>query len=55
LLVLDEAHYFASEDADGLSSANLTNLALKGIIGIRAMADISYTLGKDDDAAKYQV
>ncbi|KAK7045354.1 hypothetical protein VNI00_007603 [Paramarasmius palmivorus] len=42
------------EDADGLSTANLTNLALKGIIGVRAMADISYTLGKGDDAAKYQ-
>ncbi|KAK7026403.1 hypothetical protein VNI00_015638 [Paramarasmius palmivorus] len=43
-----------SEDADGLRAANLTNLVLKGIIGVRAMAEISHTLGKDDDANKYQ-
>ncbi|KAK7045322.1 hypothetical protein VNI00_007571 [Paramarasmius palmivorus] len=42
------------QDADGLTSANLTNLALKGIIGVRAMAEISYTLGRDVDAVKYQ-
>ncbi|KAK7045353.1 hypothetical protein VNI00_007602 [Paramarasmius palmivorus] len=42
------------QDADGLTSTNLTNLALKGIIGVRAMAEISHTLGKGDDASKYQ-
>lgn len=34
--------------------ANQTNLALKGIIGIRAMADISAMLGEEDEAKKYQ-
>ncbi|KAG9084624.1 hypothetical protein FS749_005086, partial [Ceratobasidium sp. UAMH 11750] len=33
--------------------ANQTNLAVKGIIGIRAMSEISSLLGKQDDAKKY--
>ncbi|KAG8693928.1 hypothetical protein FRC09_010174, partial [Ceratobasidium sp. 395] len=33
--------------------ANQTNLAIKGIIGIRAMSEISSLLGKQDDAKKY--
>ncbi|KAK7045344.1 hypothetical protein VNI00_007593 [Paramarasmius palmivorus] len=42
------------QDADGLTATNLTNLALKGIIGVRAMAEISHTLGRGDDTVKYQ-
>ncbi len=34
--------------------ANQTNLALKGIIGIRAMADISAMLGEKEDAKHYR-
>ncbi|KAG8707228.1 hypothetical protein FRC09_001952 [Ceratobasidium sp. 395] len=33
--------------------ANQTNLAIKGIIGIRAMSEIATILGKTDDAKKY--
>ncbi|KAK7038989.1 hypothetical protein VNI00_010381 [Paramarasmius palmivorus] len=35
------------------ASVNSTNLAVKGILGIHAMADICYALGKDDDAKIY--
>ncbi|KAK7026405.1 hypothetical protein VNI00_015640 [Paramarasmius palmivorus] len=42
------------QDADGLKTTNLTNLALKGIIGVRAMAEVSYILGKGEDANKFQ-
>ncbi|KAK7047201.1 hypothetical protein VNI00_006867 [Paramarasmius palmivorus] len=38
---------------DGQDTANLTNLALKGILGVRAMAEISHSLGEDDDAQSY--
>lgn len=41
--------------ADGQSNANLTNLAIKGLIGIRAMAEISSALGEGDDAERYRV
>ncbi|KAF8595372.1 DUF1793-domain-containing protein [Ceratobasidium sp. AG-I] len=34
--------------------ANQTNLAIKGIIGIRAMSEIATILGKTDDATKYK-
>lgn len=34
--------------------ANQTNLALKGIIGIRAMSDVSSILGFEEDAQKYR-
>ncbi|KAL2191908.1 DUF1793-domain-containing protein [Thermothelomyces heterothallicus CBS 203.75] len=34
--------------------ANQTNLALKGIIGIRAMSEIADLLGKDEDAKRYR-
>ncbi|KAG8714064.1 hypothetical protein FRC08_012425 [Ceratobasidium sp. 394] len=33
--------------------ANQTNLAIKGIIGIKAMSEIANLLGKTDDAKKY--
>ncbi|KAK0727236.1 hypothetical protein B0T26DRAFT_671930 [Lasiosphaeria miniovina] len=34
--------------------ANQTNLALKGIIGIKAMAEIADIAGKDEDAKRYR-
>ncbi|KAL0063805.1 hypothetical protein AAF712_009250 [Marasmius tenuissimus] len=43
-----------AQSADGLDMNNMTNLAIKGIIGVRSMAEISHTLGKGDDASKYQ-
>ncbi|EPT04923.1 hypothetical protein FOMPIDRAFT_1057715 [Fomitopsis schrenkii] len=39
--------------ADNQGNANMTNLAIKGIIAIRAMAEISSALGKHDDAQSY--
>ncbi|KAK0455849.1 hypothetical protein EV421DRAFT_1918400 [Armillaria borealis] len=40
-------------DADGLDNANMTNLAIKGIIGIKAMSEISQALGRSQDAETY--
>ncbi|KAL2142068.1 hypothetical protein VTI28DRAFT_1581 [Corynascus sepedonium] len=34
--------------------ANQTNLALKGIVGIRAMSEIADLVGKDEDAKRYR-
>ncbi|KAK3296898.1 uncharacterized protein B0H64DRAFT_113198 [Chaetomium fimeti] len=34
--------------------ANQTNLALKGIVGIKAMSEIADLVGKDDDAKRYR-
>ncbi|THH29207.1 hypothetical protein EUX98_g4981, partial [Antrodiella citrinella] len=39
--------------ADLETQANMTNLAVKGIIGVQAMADISQALGKTDDATTF--
>ncbi|KAI0645913.1 DUF1793-domain-containing protein [Trametes meyenii] len=39
--------------ADEESIANMTNLAIKGIIGVKAMAEISRALGEDADAQQY--
>ncbi|KAE9404313.1 DUF1793-domain-containing protein [Gymnopus androsaceus JB14] len=39
--------------ADGLSNPNMTNLAIKGILAIRTMAEISRTLGMSDDYDSY--
>ncbi|KAI0335016.1 DUF1793-domain-containing protein [Cubamyces sp. BRFM 1775] len=40
-------------NADSQSAANMTNLAIKGIIGVKAMAEISRALGQDLDAQQY--
>ncbi|KAF5335236.1 hypothetical protein D9758_014770 [Tetrapyrgos nigripes] len=40
--------------SDGQSSPNITNLALKGILGIKAMAEMSNAAGNSADAKKYQ-
>ncbi|EEB97365.1 hypothetical protein MPER_03329, partial [Moniliophthora perniciosa FA553] len=39
--------------ADSRDTTHSTNLAVKGILGIHAMADISNALGNSDDAPKY--
>ncbi|KAH9942459.1 uncharacterized protein BXZ73DRAFT_88030 [Epithele typhae] len=39
--------------ADGETSANMTNLAIKGIIAVKAMAEISRAVGKSVDAQTY--
>ena len=41
--------------SDGITSNNQTNLVLKGIIGIGAMAKISSFVGKSDDEGLYDV
>ena len=38
-----------------MSAFDSTNLALKGIIGIKAMSEISRATGDDSDAQLYQV
>ncbi|KAL0061627.1 hypothetical protein AAF712_011544 [Marasmius tenuissimus] len=43
-----------TQTADGLDMSNSTNLAIRAIIGLRSMAEISNTIGKGDDASKYQ-
>ncbi|KAF5323146.1 hypothetical protein D9758_017812 [Tetrapyrgos nigripes] len=40
--------------SDGQSSANMTNLALKAILSIRAMGEMSDAAGNEDDAKKYR-
>ena len=40
---------------DETTSENLVNLALKGIVGIQAMAEISRTVGNSSDADMYEV
>lgn len=47
-------NYRVSADANNGAKA-LTNLALKGIIGIKAMSDISAVMGIDDDTQHYSV
>ncbi|KAJ3893405.1 hypothetical protein GG344DRAFT_43434 [Lentinula edodes] len=39
--------------ADGLSNDNMTNLAIKGILAIRTMAEISHTFDNTDDYNNY--
>ncbi|EIW62884.1 DUF1793-domain-containing protein [Trametes versicolor FP-101664 SS1] len=43
----------SQSDADGEASANMTNLAIKGIIGVKAMAQISHAVGNDADGQQY--
>ena len=47
--------YQISTDDFAGALANQTNLALKGIVGIGAMAKISGFVGQQGDAARYQV
>ena len=41
--------------ADNQNKPNMTNLAIKGIIGIQAMSEISQVSGMRDDAQRYAV
>ncbi|TFK92712.1 hypothetical protein K466DRAFT_581623 [Polyporus arcularius HHB13444] len=41
------------DSADGLTNPNMTNLAIKGIIGVKAMAEISRATHHDSDAQQY--
>jgi hypothetical protein len=43
-----------SSNADGQSSGNMTNLALKGILAIKAMGEMSNVAGNQNDAKKYR-
>ena len=43
------------DSADGLTNPNMTNLAIKGIIGVKAMAEISRATHHDSDAQQYDV
>ncbi|KAE9404342.1 hypothetical protein BT96DRAFT_813635 [Gymnopus androsaceus JB14] len=40
--------------ADGLQNVNMTNLAIKGILGVAAMAQISSATGEDADAQAFK-
>ncbi|KAJ7032158.1 hypothetical protein C8F04DRAFT_664746 [Mycena alexandri] len=42
------------EDSLGQTQTNITNLALKGIIAVRAMAEISRAKGEAEDALRYE-
>ncbi|KAI0705088.1 hypothetical protein C8T65DRAFT_577862 [Cerioporus squamosus] len=52
-LVSNTLTFSDQASADGENKANMTNLALKGIIGVKAMAEISRAIGKDSDAQEY--
>ena len=41
--------------SDGISTINETNLALKGVIAIGAMAQICAAVGQNDEASSFQV
>ena len=53
VLILSACLYRVS--ADGESVANMTNLGIKGIIGVRAMAEISRAMGEGVDTSSYGV
>ncbi len=48
-------HETPRDTADGENNANLTNLAIKGIIGVKAMAEISDAVQQGSDAQYYKV
>lgn len=50
-----EVQWSSRTNADSEQQANMTNLAVKGIIGIKAMAEISQTLGNVSDAQYFSV
>ena len=43
------------DSADGLTNPNMTNLAIKGIVGIKAMAEIASLVGDTTRADNYSV
>jgi hypothetical protein len=46
---------YARTTADNLNEQNMTNLAIKGIIGIQAMSEISRVSGMSSDSQHYAV
>ena len=48
------ANQISTDDFAG-SLANQTNLAIKGIIGVKAMAEIARAVGETLDATQYDV
>ena len=56
---MDSGYGVLMEDArtnkDQDKFVNSANIALKGIIGVKAMAEIARVLGKESDAAEYGV
>lgn len=52
---LTRAILYDRMSADNQGNANMTNLAIKGIIGVKAMAQISHALHHDDDGQAYDV
>ena len=54
-LVVSRIQISSRTPLDETTSENLVNLALKGIIGIQAMAEISRTVGNSSDADIYEV
>ncbi|KAI0354924.1 hypothetical protein OH77DRAFT_1425524 [Trametes cingulata] len=52
-LLNSSLHSVGQLTADNEPGANMTNLAIKGIIGVKAMAEISRTLGEGSDAEHY--
>ncbi len=44
-----------STDSDGERKQNMANLALKGILGLRAMAEIGAAVGDEGDHSTYSV
>lgn len=51
----EDSPYRQTSPSDGISGANQTNLSLKGITGIGAMAKISSFMGMSSDASTYAV
>ncbi|PIL34513.1 hypothetical protein GSI_03291 [Ganoderma sinense ZZ0214-1] len=41
------------QNQDNGEASQMTNIALKGIIGVRVMAEIAYAVGEDSDATHY--
>ncbi|KAI0267844.1 hypothetical protein BC834DRAFT_870195 [Gloeopeniophorella convolvens] len=52
-LVQETLYTQGQVSADGLTIANQTNLAFKGIVAIQAMADMSVAAGKSSDATAF--
>ena len=56
ILIADNLNdYLHRYSADRLATDNQTNLAIKGIIAIKAMSEMSSIVKMDGDAAEYSV
>ena len=52
---LNNSHMRYRTAGDGQNSVNMTNLAIKGIIGVKVMAEISRIVNQSSDAQIYDV